>query len=143
MLETIERQKPAVQIPNSASPHLMSKGFSDLQLLLVLLTANTLLSLKLIPPPVSNFLGKFPLTLASPKSWGLQGNPGFTFTASCIGLSRPSFRENLDTILASAAFLTCVGTLFHNLFLLSLTLKSETCDLYCQVLLLAGARTWP
>ena len=70
LLEIMQGQKPAGQIPNSASPRLMSKAFSDLQLLSVLLAANTLISLKLVPLLVRNFNGKFPMTLASPKILG-------------------------------------------------------------------------
>ena len=44
MLETMQGQKPAGHILNSASARLMSKAFSDLQLLSVLLTASTLIS---------------------------------------------------------------------------------------------------
>jgi hypothetical protein len=59
------------QTSNSAAPCLMSKCSLDLQLS-ALLTHFFL----------SGCLHRHPMALASPTSWGLQGNPGFTFTAS-------------------------------------------------------------
>ena len=92
---------------------------------------NTLLSLGLL----AALLGRYPMTLATLTSWVCQSNPGFNFTLSHNGLStRPPFRDIPDTCLASVA-------LFHNSFLLSLTLNPESCSRSCQILLLDGAGT--
>lgn len=64
------------------------------------------------------------MALASPTSWGFQGNLGFIFTASYNGLSGPPPSDNPDTCLASVAFLGHGGTPY-NPFLISLTLKPE------------------
>ncbi|XP_026633038.1 phosphopantothenoylcysteine decarboxylase isoform X2 [Microtus ochrogaster] len=54
-------------------------------------------------------LGRYPVALASPTSWDLQGNPGFTCTTLGSGLCRPPFKDTSDTSLASAAFLSRGG----------------------------------
>ena len=98
-----------------------------------IVNCNTLLSLGMIPLPVSIFPWQVSHSLASQTSWGLQANPGFNFRASHNGLFRPPFRDTPDTCLASATFL--------NPFLLSLTLNPEPRGQSCQVLLLAGSGT--
>jgi hypothetical protein len=98
---------------------------------------NILLSLGLVPLPVS----RCSMAMASQTSWGLQGNLAFTITASYNGISGSPFGDTPVIYLGSVAFLTCRER-FHNPFLLSLTLKPEPCGWSCQVLLLAGARTW-
>lgn len=72
----------------------------------------------------------------------IMGFPGLTFTASCNVLSVPPCRDTPDTRLAPEAFLSHGGRA-HNLFLVSLTLKSEPWGQSCQVLLLGGAGTSP
>ena len=106
---------------------LMWKHSSYFQLLSALLTTTYFSLLGWFHSLLAALLSRYPMALASPASWGLQGNPGFTFTASHNGLFRPPFRDTPDTCLTSAAFLR------H-----SLTLKPEPCD---WGLLLAGAGT--
>lgn len=60
---------------------LMSRPSSDLQLLSSLLTAAHF-SLVLVHPQLAALLGKYPMTLASLTSRGLQDNSGFAFTSS-------------------------------------------------------------
>lgn len=55
--------------------------------------------------------------------------------------SRPVYRDTSDTCLASEAFISHGGR-FHEPFLLSLTLNSETSGQHCQVLLLVRVETW-
>ena len=88
--------KPAGQTPNSASPCLMSKCSSDLQLHSALLTATHFFLLDFFHSLLAVFLGRYPTTLASTIVWGLQGNLGSTFRASCNGLSRLPFRDSPD-----------------------------------------------
>lgn len=66
----------------------MSVCSSDSQRLLALLTA-THLSLGLVPV----FHDRYPMTVASKESWGLQHCPGITFTDWCNGLSEPPCRR--------------------------------------------------
>lgn len=91
------------------------------------------------------FLGRYPMALAAPSSWGFQGNPGFTFTASSHGLSGSPRRDTLDARLASVASLNFGGG-FHVSLYLSCILdpKAKPCGRSCRVLLLliAGAGTW-
>lgn len=49
---------------------------------------NILLFVGLVPQSAA-LLGRCPTTLASPRSWGLQGNPGFIITASFSVLPGP------------------------------------------------------
>ena len=115
------RPKANGQTPSSVSPCLIWKRSSDLQLLSVLLTITHFSFLGCLYSLLAALLISYAMTLASPTSWVLQGNPGFNFTASHNGLSRPPFRDNPDACLTSAAFLSS-GDKFHNDFLLSLTL---------------------
>lgn len=59
---------------------------------------STLLSLGLLPHPVSRFLR---LVYHDSGIANIMGFPGFTLTASCNGLSGPSCRDVPDTHLAS------------------------------------------
>lgn len=58
---------------------------------------NTLRSLELVLLCVAVLLGRYPMNLECPTSWGLQYNPGFTFTASpsdllgLLAISGPSW----------------------------------------------------
>ena len=117
----------------------MSKYSSDLQLLSALLTAAHFFFFGWFHYLLAAFLGRYPMALTSLPSWSLHGNPGFTFTASCNGLSGPPCRDIPDTHLVSATLLSH-GRRFLNSFLLFLTLKPEPHGQSCQVLLLA--RTW-
>lgn len=62
---------------------------------------NTLFFSWVVPLPISSSPQQDPTALASPVSWGLQGNPGFSFTASCSSLSRPPFRNTWPLIVLS------------------------------------------
>lgn len=84
---------------------------------------------------LATFLGRCPLAMACPKSLGLCGNQGFTFTAIHNGLSRHPFRHTSDAYLISAAFISLRGR-FHNPFLWSLTLKP--CDRTSKFCFLLG-----
>lgn len=86
---TKARLKPAGHTPNSASLCLMSNCSSDLQCLSALLTAAHFCLLGWFHALLAALLSRFPMALAFPTSWNLQGNPGFSFTASCNGFSRP------------------------------------------------------
>jgi hypothetical protein len=68
-----------------------------------------------------SFFARHPTGLVSLASWGLQGNPGFTFTALHSDLSGHPHRDSPATSLASATFFIHRGT-SHSPFLLSLTL---------------------
>lgn len=89
----------------------MSKISSDLQLLSPLLTATHFSLLGWLHSLLAFLFSKYPMSLASPTGWGLQGNQGFTFTASNSGLSRPSSKDALKH--TSVAFLSQGGRL-HN-----------------------------
>lgn len=52
----------------------------------------TLISLGLIPSLLAAFLSRYLTVITTPAFWGLQGNPGFFFTASYSGLSEPPVR---------------------------------------------------
>lgn len=102
----------------------MSKHFSDCQLFLALLTT-THFSLGLVLHPVSNSPWQVHQYSASPTSWDLQHNSGFTFKVSCNGLSGLPMQGHIpDTGLTSMVSLSCGGR-FYNPFLISLTLKLE------------------
>lgn len=100
---------------------------------------NTFLSFGLAPYPACNFLSRWLTTVTSPTSRGMQHNPGFSWTASCNGLSGLPSRYTLATCLAFVSFL---WTEFYNCFPLSLTLRPEPDGQICQVLLLDGYVTW-
>lgn len=89
----------------------MSKISSDLQLLSPLLTATHFSLSGWYHSLLAAFFSKYPMSLASPTGWGLQGSQGFTFTASNSGLSRPSGKDALKH--TSVAFLSQGGRL-HN-----------------------------
>lgn len=80
------------------------------------------------------------MSLASPTSWRLQSNLGFTFLASHHG--GLSCRDTSDIHLTSAVLLSHEGR-FYNPLLVSLNLKPGPSGQGCQVLLLDGAGTWP
>ena len=101
---------------------------------------STLLSLGLVPLPVSSSPQQVSHDSGISNISGLQGNPGFTFPASCNGLSRPLCRDIPNTHLTSATFLSCRGR-FHMAFFLSLTLKSHGQS--CQLLMLSETGAWP
>lgn len=82
------------------------------------------------------FPSRHPVTSSTPL--GLQGNPGFTFRASCSGISGRAHRITPDTCLASVSFLS-QDERFHNLFIVFMTLQRDPQEQNCQVLLL----TWP
>ena len=84
--KTKSKNKTVGQTTNSVSPCLMSKHSSDLQLLSVLLTETHFDLLSWFCFLLATLLGRYPTTLTSPTSWGFQGKPGFTFTASHKGL---------------------------------------------------------
>lgn len=65
--------KPSGQIPKSASPCLMSKKSSELQLFYVI-DCNALLSAGLFPPLVCSFSWQVFYVSVIPMSWGLQGS---------------------------------------------------------------------
>lgn len=136
------RPKPSWANSKLCTSCMMSKLFSDLQLLSALLIATHSFLLGCFYFLLPAFLAGYPTTLSSLASWGLHSNPGFTFIASHNGTSRPPRRDTQDTLLASSTSLSQGGR-FHNSFLVSLTLNPELCGQHCQVLLLAGAKTWP
>ena len=70
-------QISAEQTPNSASLCLISKCFSDLQLLSILLTAPNFTPLGQFYTLLLILLGRCSRTLESLTSWRLQWNPGF------------------------------------------------------------------
>ena len=116
--------------------HLPVKGLFRFPTPFSFVDCNPLLSLGLVSILFSSF------------SWHLQN-----FGVSKATQSSPSLPHTMafwdlhagtppDTGLSSVAFLSHGGR-FHNCSLLFLTLNPESCDQSCQVLLLAGAETWP
>jgi len=75
-----------------------------------------------------DLFGRYPIALASPASWGLQHNPGFTITAEHNSTSGPPHRDSL----ATRTFLNYRGRC-HNCFILASfwTLKPEPHGLCC------------
>jgi hypothetical protein len=138
--DILDQSKAAGQTPNSASPCLLPKYSSVLQLPSALLTAAHFFLLSCFYILIASLLSSYPTALASPISWGLQGNPGFSFTALCKGLSGPPFRFIPDTCLTSVAFLS-PGR--DSSLLLSSILDSKARSISCEVLLLPGDGTWP
>ena len=88
------------------------------------------------------FLSSYPMALASLTSWGLQGNPGFTFTDPCSGLSRSPCRGQRWLIPGFSGF-PYSWIVFHYLFFAPLILKPEPHRGNCQVVLLIGPGTRP
>lgn len=108
----------------------MSKHASDLQLLSALLTTTYSL-LDWFCSLLAALLSRYPMT-----------HPGFSFTASCNGLSVLPWGDTSHTYLSPMALLR-YGRKSYNAFLVSLILKSEPCGWNCQVLLLDGDGTCP
>lgn len=90
---------------------------------------------QLLPSWSAAFLGNYSVILASLTSWGLQGHPAFTFTASWNGLSELPCKDTPVTCWASAAFLSHRGR-FPNPFLISLILKPVPGGPSCSQVLL-------
>ena len=114
--ETLDQSKTknlAGQTCNSLYVCPMSEHSPNLQLLSSLSTTTCSFSW--------SFFARHPTGLVSLASWGLQGNPGFTFTALHSDLSGHPHRDSPATSLASATFFIHRGT-SHSPFLLSLTL---------------------
>lgn len=103
------------QTSNSISPCMVSKQFSDLQLISALLTATHFSYLGwfgLISQ--QHFLAGIPTDLASPTSCDLQDNPGFNFTTSQNDLSWAACKNSPAVGLSSPSFLNHSGR-WHNL----------------------------
>ena len=66
-------------------------------------------------------------TLASPTSWSLQCNPGFTSTTSCNGLSRLPCKDSLATCLALATFLSHKRSIHGHFTSAFFLMKLEPC----------------
>ena len=120
----------------------MPKCSSYIQPLLAWLTVTHFSLLGWFRAQLVAFLDRYHTTLVFPTFCGLKGIPGVNFTASHDGLSQLlsglsglPCRDTPATCLASVTFLSH-GVRFLNPFLLFLTLKPETCDWICQVLLL-------
>ena len=88
-------------------------------------------------------LGRDLKVLACPTSWGLQDDPGFTFTASCNDLSCRDSTAFPTPCVASMAFLTH-GKRFHNPFTLAslTTLKPSSYEQHHQIWLLTWDGAW-
>lgn len=112
----------AGQTSNSASLCLISRHSLELPLLPALLTATHFFDW--FYTWSTALLGKYAMTLASLICWVLQHNLGFTFTAWCNGLSRPTCSDIPEWLLASAAFLSyrCATP---QPFLVALTFKPD------------------
>lgn len=133
--------KPAGQTHDFPSPCLMSKCYSDLQLLLALMTTAHLFRLGWFHSLLAALLGRYP------QLWHLQYlGVSKTMQASPSqlhrGLSGPPCRGEPWYSPGLSGFPESWGR-FHDSFLLSLILTPEPHDKSCQVLLLAGAGTWP
>jgi hypothetical protein len=76
------RPKPAGQTPTSTSLRLILRHST-------LLTAAYFFLLVWFHSLLAALLGNYPMALATPTYWGLQGNPGFIFTVPCNGVSGP------------------------------------------------------
>ena len=83
------------------------------------------------------FLGRNPMTLASPIFWGVQCNTAFALTTPNNDLSRPPCKDSLAACLASMAFLMDVGRVHHAFIHLSFLVKPEPQGQNCQDILLA------
>lgn len=91
---------------------------------------------------VSSFPFRHPMVIFSTMCLGLQSNAGFTFKASHNSLTESPCMKIPDTHLTSVVFLS-EGGIFHQPFLIFLTLNPELYGRSCQIFLLIGAGIKP
>lgn len=115
----------------------MSKCSSDLQFFSLLLTAMHLFLLGWFHSLFEAFLWQVSMALASPTSWALQSNSGFTFKVSSNVLSIQGHPWNMSDLNSFSDH----SEISENLFLLFW--KPEARVQSCQVLLLSGNGRWP
>ena len=122
------KAKPKASWANSQLCIFMSdvKGSTDLQLISSMLTATQFFHLDWFDFLLAAFPRRYPRVLAPLTSWGLQvqASPSQLYTLATLDLLA-------DTPLS-----------WYNPVLLSLTLKPESRDWSCWVLLTAVTRTW-
>lgn len=91
---------------------------------------------------VSSSPFRHPMAIFSTMFLGLQSNAGFSFLASHNSFSGPPCMDIPDTYLASIVFLSD-GGIFHQPFLLFLTLNPKPYGRSYQIFLLVGAEIKP